>query len=236
MRSKLQCVILAFSLLAFGQEPTLVHRRPKIAVVLEGGGALGFAHIGVLQWMEEHHIPVDYVAGTSMGGLVGGAYATGMHPLEVRELVKSIDWDAVLRGSTEFADLSFRRKQDSREYPNSLEFGLRHGARFPAGFNSGQQVEFILDRIALPYSTDAIKSSARRSALSTSARVIPTIISASRRSLRTLSAWGPDGLNFPLGSTGGHWVVLLRPDGGDLRGPTRRHSQARAGVAAADGA
>jgi NTE family protein len=86
-----------------------------------------------------------------MGGLVGGAYATGMHPLEVRELVKSIDWDAVLRGSTEFADLSFRRKQDSREYPNSLEFGQRHGARFPAGFNSGQQVEFILDRIALPY-------------------------------------------------------------------------------------
>src|SRR2546430_402674 len=89
--------------------------------------------------MEEHHIPVDYVAGTSMGGLVGGAYATGMHPLEVRELVKSIDWDAVLRGSTEFADLSFRRKQDSREYPNSLEFGLRHGARFPAGFNSKQR-------------------------------------------------------------------------------------------------
>src|SRR5207247_10930256 len=88
---------------------------------------------------------------TSMGGLVGWAYATGLHPLEVRELVKSIDWDAVLRGSTEYGDLFFRRKQDSREYPNSLEFGLRHGARFPAGFNSGQQVEFILDRIGLPY-------------------------------------------------------------------------------------
>ena len=87
----LQCVVLAFSLLAFGQEPTLVHRRPTVAVVLEGGGALGFAHIGVLQWMEEHHIPVDYVSGTSMGGLVGGAYATGMRPLEVRELVKDID-------------------------------------------------------------------------------------------------------------------------------------------------
>ena len=153
MRSILQCVVLGFSLLASGQEPAPVHRRPTIAVVLEGGGALGFAHIGVLQWMEEHHIPVDDVAGTSMGGLVGGAYATGMHPLEVRELVKSTDWDAVLRGSTEYADLSFRRKQDSQEYPNSLEFGLRHGARFPAGFNSGQQVEFIVDRIALPYST-----------------------------------------------------------------------------------
>jgi NTE family protein len=153
VRSILQCVVLAFSLPAFGQEPTPVDRRPTVAVVLEGGGALGLAHIGVLQWMEEHHIPIDYVAGTSMGGLVGGAYATGMRPPEVHELVKDIDWDAVLHGSTEYADLSFRRKQDSREYPNSLEFGLRHGPRFPAGFNSGQQVEFILDRIALPYST-----------------------------------------------------------------------------------
>src|SRR5881396_984986 len=135
------------------QQNAAARPRPKIGVALEGGGAMGLAHIGVLKWFEEHHIPVDYVAGTSMGGLVGGAYATGMHPLEVRELVKSIDWDAVLRGSTEYGDLFFRRKQDSREYPNSLEFGLRHGARFPAGFNSGQQVEFILDRIALPYST-----------------------------------------------------------------------------------
>jgi len=79
---------------------------------------------------------LDYVAG-SMGGLVGGAYATGMHPLEVRELVKSIDWDAVLRGSTEYGDLSFRRKQDSREYPNSLEFGLRHGCQVSCWFQFG---------------------------------------------------------------------------------------------------
>ena len=141
------------SLFSSRQETTGVHRRPTVAIVLEGGGALGFAHIGVLQWMEEHHIPIDYVAGTSMGALVGGAYAAGKRPAEVRELVTSIDWDAVLRGSIEYPNLSFRRKEDSREYPNSLEFGLRHGVRFPAGFNSGQKVEFILDRIALPYST-----------------------------------------------------------------------------------
>src|SRR5678816_1005424 len=99
MRSTLPCIVLVFSFLAFGQEPTSNHARPTIAVALEGGGSLGFAHIGVLQWMEEHHIAVDYVAGTSMGGLVGGAYATGMHPAEVRELVSSIDWNAVLRGT-----------------------------------------------------------------------------------------------------------------------------------------
>ena len=55
-------------------------RRPTIGVALEGGGALGLAHIGVLQWFEEHHIPIDYLAGTSMGGLVGGLYATGKSP------------------------------------------------------------------------------------------------------------------------------------------------------------
>src|SRR5690349_16344845 len=58
--------------------------RPKIGLVLEGGGALGFAHIGVLEWIEEHHIPVDSVAGTSMGGLVGGLYASGLSPDEIR--------------------------------------------------------------------------------------------------------------------------------------------------------
>ena len=125
---------------------------PRIGLVLEGGGALGLAHIGVIQYLEEHHIPVSYVAGTSMGGLVGGLYATGRNAGEVRELVKSINWDEVISGRSSFKDLSFRRKQDAREYPSTLEFGLHEGLQFPSGFNSGQQVDLILDRIALPYS------------------------------------------------------------------------------------
>jgi len=127
-------------------------KRPSIGLVLEGGGALGLAHIGVLQWLEEHRIPVNYVAGTSMGGLVGGFYATGRSAAEVRQVVETINWDEVLRGQTPFPDLAFRRKQDAHDYPSSLEFGLRKGLQFPAGFNSGQQVSLILDRVALPYS------------------------------------------------------------------------------------
>ncbi len=126
--------------------------HPKLGIVLEGGGALGLAHIGVLQWMEEHRIPISYVAGTSMGGLVGGIYATGRSPAEVREITNGINWDDVLRGETPFQDLSFRRKQDAHEVPSSLEFGLRKGLQFPGGFNTGQQVSLILDHVALPYS------------------------------------------------------------------------------------
>jgi len=120
-------------------------KRPRVALVLEGGGALGFAHIGVLQYLEQHHIPIDLIVGTSMGGLVGGLYATGRSPDEIRQLIQNIDWDRAIGGRTPFADLSYRRKQDRVEYPNRLEFGLRHGLSLPEGLNSGQQVGLILD-------------------------------------------------------------------------------------------
>jgi NTE family protein len=129
-----------------------VAHRPRIGLVLEGGGALGLAHIGVIQWLEEHRIPVRYVSGTSMGALIGGVYATGHSPDEIRKVISGIKWDEVLRGATPYQDLSFRRKEDAQDYPNSLEFGFRHGIQFPEGFNSGQQVGLILDKIALPYS------------------------------------------------------------------------------------
>src|SRR5271154_6634708 len=74
--------------------------RPRIGVALEGGGALGIAHIGVLQWFEQHHIPVDYIAGTSMGSLVAGLYATGQSPASIEQLVTGIDWPFVIGGWT----------------------------------------------------------------------------------------------------------------------------------------
>lgn len=146
-------LVLSASISSFPQSASAAENKPKIGLVLEGGGALGLAHIGVIQWLEEHRIPVSYIAGTSMGGLVGGVYATGRNPAEVRELVESIQWNDVLRGEVPFKNLTFRRKQDSVVYPGSIEFGLRKGVQFPEGFNTGQEVQFILDRVALPYST-----------------------------------------------------------------------------------
>ncbi len=147
--------LLLASLPSVAQEPAAgatPKKRPTLGLVLQGGGALGLAHVGVIAWLEEHHIPVNYVAGTSMGGLVGGVYATGRNAAEVREVVNGINWDHVMSGQTPFQDFSFRRKEDARDYPSSLEFGLRKGVQFPGGFNSGQQVSLILDQVALPYS------------------------------------------------------------------------------------
>jgi NTE family protein len=120
--------------------------------VLEGGGALGLAHVGVLLWFEEHHIPVDYVAGTSMGGLVGGLYASGMSPSEMQTFLQGIDWIKPLRNQTPYPERSFRRKEDRRDYPTDIELGLKHGLSLPSGINSGHEVGLILDQVALPYS------------------------------------------------------------------------------------
>src|SRR6059058_2710890 len=133
------------------ESKTAPRPRPKIGVALEGGGAMGLAHIGVLKWFEEHHIPVDYVAGTSMGGLVGGFYATGMTPDELKTLIEGMDWRKILGDRTPYEDLSFRRKEDQRAYPNSLIFGLRGGLRLPAGLNAGHQIGLIIDRMTLSY-------------------------------------------------------------------------------------
>lgn len=141
-----------FGVVSLSAQSPPAKKRQTLGLALQGGGALGLAHVGVITWLEEHHIPVDYVAGTSMGGLVGGAFATGRNGAELHQLVDGIQWDQVMSGQTPFGDLSFRRKQDARDYPNSLEFGIRKGIQFPEGFNSGQQVSLVLDQIAAPYS------------------------------------------------------------------------------------
>jgi NTE family protein len=126
--------------------------RPKIGVALEGGGALGEAHVGVLKWFEEHHIPIDYLAGTSMGGLVGGFYATGKPAGQLQEILRTADWRLLLGGGTPYEDLSFRRKEDARTVPNSVQVGLKHGAALPPGLNTGHQINLLIDRETIDFS------------------------------------------------------------------------------------
>lgn len=124
--------------------------RPAIGVAFGGGSARGIAHVGVIRWLEEHRIPIDLAAGTSMGGLVGGAFASGMDAAELHAFIASLDWDRLF-GATSFAHKNIRRKADARAYPSRLEIGLRGGVVPPTGLNSGEYVELLLGRIAAPY-------------------------------------------------------------------------------------
>lgn len=145
-----RAVLLAFvvSGSVAAQEPA---QRPKIGLALSGGGARGFAHIGVLEWLEAHHIPVDYLAGTSMGGLMGGMYAGGMSPAEIRSFVSGLQWSSLLRDTPAYQDQGFRRKQDLQDFPNPLELGLRGGVSLPSGLLDGQKVGLMLSRLTLPF-------------------------------------------------------------------------------------
>jgi NTE family protein len=126
--------------------------RSRIGLALSGGGALGLAQIGVIEWIEEHHIPVDRIAGTSMGSIIGAMYATGMSPDEIRDFALKINWDQALLPEPVYRDLSFRRKQDRRDFLVNAPLGFKHGLEGPNGYNPGQGVGLLLDRIAFPES------------------------------------------------------------------------------------
>ena len=150
-------MILLFAVLTANAQPSTLQaqeskRYQKIGLVLEGGSALGLAHIGVIRYLEEHHIPVDYVAGTSMGGLVGGLYAVGNSPQELEHLVSTLDWNKVLTDRLDYRSLSYRRKQDKRDFPNPLTLSYDRGLTLPSGFNAGFQIGLLLDQQVLPYS------------------------------------------------------------------------------------
>ncbi|HEY4132306.1 MAG TPA: patatin-like phospholipase family protein, partial [Gemmatimonadaceae bacterium] len=134
---------------ALPQAPA-VGDRPRIGVAFGGGSARGLAHVGVIRWFEEHHIPIDLVAGTSMGGLVGGAYAAGMSAGELSTLLAGTDWDEMF-GASSFRYKNVARKRDARAFPTRLEFGFHHGIVPPHALNNGQEVDYLLARIAGAY-------------------------------------------------------------------------------------
>nr|WP_295075527.1 patatin-like phospholipase family protein [uncultured Roseateles sp.] len=130
------------------QAPAAPQGRPKIALVLSGGGARGLAHIGVLRVLQELRVPVDLVVGTSMGALVGGAFASGRSVEELESFVKSADWNAILSDRPPRQDLSYRRREDDQLLPSRLEFGLgRDGVSLPPAAAGNSGLEFALERL-----------------------------------------------------------------------------------------
>lgn len=131
-----------------------VAARPRVGLALSGGGARGAAHIGVLQVLEEHRIPVDYVTGTSMGALVGGLYASGFSPVQLDSVIASIDWNETFADNIPRRDRSFRRKRDDDLFLVKHKPGLRGGRLlFPPGILDGHRVDLLLKRLSLPVVT-----------------------------------------------------------------------------------
>ncbi len=125
--------------------------RPRVGLVLSGGGARGLAHVGVLKALEELRIPVDAIAGTSMGAVVGGLYASGMTAAEIEKLMRSLDWSAAFRDRPARNTLNFRRKQDDREFLVRFPLGIQGGDfRLPRGLIQGQRLTQTLRVQTMP--------------------------------------------------------------------------------------
>lgn len=123
------------------QEPA----RLRVGLVLSGGGARGLAHVGVLKILEQLQVPVDCIAGTSMGAVVGGLYAAGLSADEIETLVRTLDWRSSFEDRSPRQDLDYRRKQEERQFLVRLPVGFdREGFRLPRGLVQGQKLTQVL--------------------------------------------------------------------------------------------
>ncbi|AZC49201.1 MULTISPECIES: patatin-like phospholipase family protein [Pseudomonas] len=144
MRRLLSCLILCLL-------PVFLHAaeapRPKIGLVLSGGAARGLAHIGVLKALEEQGVKIDAIAGTSMGAVIGGLYASGYKIDELEKLALSIDWQQALSDAPPRADVPFRRKQDDRDFlvKQKLSFRDDGSLGLPLGVIQGQNLALLLE-------------------------------------------------------------------------------------------
>ena len=173
-RIALAILLLSITVSAHSQDTTSVKTRPKVGLVLSGGGAKGAAHIGVLKYIEEAGIPIDYIAGTSMGAIVGGMYALGYSSDEILELISAVDWDRLIsnqvdrqrtsyeskrRSKTQLATIPFSVGTDteelqSRSFKNSLPTGIVTGDNLINLFNSlsvGYSDPIDFDELPIPF-------------------------------------------------------------------------------------
>jgi len=140
-------LLLAMPLMAAATEQA----RPRVGLVLSGGGARGAAHVGVLKVLDEMRIPIDAIAGTSMGAVVGGLYASGMPTADIEKLLRSVNWEDAFRDRPPREELGFRRKQDDREFLVRYALGLTDkGFVLPRGLVQGQKLEQVLRSASLP--------------------------------------------------------------------------------------
>ncbi|MBN1540854.1 patatin-like phospholipase family protein [candidate division KSB1 bacterium] len=143
-------ILLLFLPLLIGESSLAEPNRPTVGLVLSGGGAKGFAHVGVLKTLDSLKIPIDYIAGTSMGGIVGGLYAVGYSAIELEKIARATDWEEVFSDMPTRRIMPFLQKRDVGRY--QLEFGLK-GLRPqpPSGLIFGQKIALLFNSLTFPF-------------------------------------------------------------------------------------
>ena len=144
-------LILLFILFYAIQTARCQESKAKIGLVLSGGGAKGLAHIGVLKVIDELNIPVDYVAGTSMGSVIGGMYAMGYSAEEIEQFALSRDWDALFSNDIARKNLSIREKQEQEKYIFSFPASNLFDINLPGGLSTGQNISLMLSNVTWDY-------------------------------------------------------------------------------------
>ncbi|MBR5458559.1 MAG: patatin-like phospholipase family protein, partial [Burkholderiaceae bacterium] len=123
-------------------------KRPTVGLVLSGGGARGFAHVGVIKVLEELGIPIDIVVGTSMGAMVGGGYASGMTTTQMQDIILGVDWEEMFALRPDRNELNWRQRND--DYKNLFigEIGITpEGPKMPSSLVPAQHLGVFLSRI-----------------------------------------------------------------------------------------
>lgn len=154
-------VFLSITITAYSQDTTSVKARPKVGLVLSGGGAKGAAHIGVLKYIEEAEIPIDYIAGTSMGAIVGGMYAMGYSADEILDLISAVDWDRLISNQVDRQRTSYTSKAESRTQLITIPFSVRTDEQelqsrtfknsLPTGIVSGDNLINLFNSLSVGY-------------------------------------------------------------------------------------
>ncbi len=150
---KIFILLLIYSIIFYHNIPLSaknIKNRPKIGLVLSGGGARGGAHIGVIKALEELNIPIDYITGTSIGALIGGLYASGIPIEEIEKMVNNIDWSSIFDDTPSFDKLKIRKKSEVKKYIHPFNMGIKNfKILLPKGIVTGQKINFAIQKMVL---------------------------------------------------------------------------------------
>ncbi|MGB0980573.1 MAG: patatin-like phospholipase family protein [Winogradskyella sp.] len=142
-------ILLLLTTFALGAQNHAVKPQPKVGLVLSGGGAKGFAHIGVLKVIDSLGIKIDYISGTSMGAIIGGLYATGYSGKQLDAMFKAQDFNLLINDAFPRSSKSFYERENAEKYAVSLPFN-KFKISLPSALSRGQNVYDLLYQLMLP--------------------------------------------------------------------------------------